>query len=84
MIIIVRRKGTAVNVATLPDQNRTITPGFPDQNRTITPRVDGTGNPVQFVQYGLCKNPGCQYPKRVENGTIHDFCSRTCASKLTV
>ena len=46
------------------------------------PRVDSSGNPVQSIQFGTCKRPGCDYFKRMENGILHDYCSRTCASKI--
>lgn len=47
----------------------------------VTARMDPLGNPVQTSQFGLCKCPGCKFPRRVENGHVHDFCSRTCARK---
>ena len=45
----------------------------------IAPPVDTSGNPVQSR---TCKRPGCDYFKRMENGILHDYCSRTCASKI--
>ena len=47
------------------------------------PRTDVFGQPTQSVQFGTCKIPGCQYPKRVEGNKVHDFCSRTCAKKFS-
>ena len=48
----------------------------------LTLRTDPvSGTPAQTAQHGLCMFPGCQYPKRVENGHVLDFCSRTCSRK---
>ena len=47
------------------------------------PRIDAFGQPTQSVQFGTCKFPGCQFPKRIEGNKMHDFCSRTCAKKFS-
>lgn len=47
------------------------------------PRTDAFGQPIQSVQFGTCKFPGCQFPKRIEGNKVHDFCSRTCAKKFS-
>jgi hypothetical protein len=47
------------------------------------PRMNVYGQPTQFTQFGTCKFPGCQFPKRIEGNKVHDFCSRTCAKKFS-
>ena len=47
------------------------------------PRMDPSGHPTQSVQFGKCKIPDCPYPRRVEGGKVHDFCSKTCANKYS-
>ena len=44
-------------------------------------RRDETGKTVQTTEHGICKNLGCEFPRRTENGHVFDFCSKTCASK---
>lgn len=44
-------------------------------------RMDTSGKPAQTSQFGTCKCHGCNFPRRIENGHVHDFCSRTCARK---
>ena len=47
----------------------------------MQPKMSTTGVPVQTMALGACSCPGCPYPKRVEGGKVHDYCSRTCAQK---
>ena len=47
------------------------------------PRIDAFGQPTQSTQFGTCKFPSCQFPKRIEGNKVHDFCSRTCAKKFS-
>ena len=47
------------------------------------PRMDAFGQPMQSTQFGTCKFPNCQFPKRIEGNKVHDFCSRTCAKKFS-
>lgn len=44
-------------------------------------RLDAYGKPVQTLDHGSCKCPGCPFPKRVEAGRVLDYCSRTCSKK---
>ena len=47
------------------------------------PRIDAFGQPMQSAQFGTCKFPACNFPKRIEGNKVHDFCSRTCAKKYS-
>ena len=46
-------------------------------------RTDESGNPAQDPRFGTCKLPGCSFPRRVEKGYVHDFCSRACSRKFS-
>lgn len=50
---------------------------------SFQPRHDARNQPVQQAAYGVCKCPGCQFPKRKEGDKLHDFCSKTCAKKYS-
>lgn len=47
------------------------------------PRTDVFGQPLQSTQFGTCKFPTCNFPKRIEGNKVHDFCSRTCAKNFS-
>lgn len=44
-------------------------------------RTDDQGRPTQTTVYGCCVCSGCSYPKSIVDGTVHDYCSKTCAKK---